>query len=114
MPHTQAAWKVDATGVAPRKFQGPQPSWRGRCRQGPALRNTDTEYKVRELVQLRTDQSETTVLLVFLLAFWRWLLPAPAVQAPWFLFGVLPAAAFALQRRRHLALIPLPLRRLLS
>jgi hypothetical protein len=54
------------------------------------------------------------VLLVYLLAFWRWLLPAPAMQAPWFLGGASPTADFALQRRRKLALIPVPLRRLLS
>ena len=62
----------------------------------------------------RTDQSETTVLLVYLLAFWRWLLPAPAMQAPWPFFGVFSTAAFAVQRRRPLAPIPVPLRRLLS
>jgi len=62
----------------------------------------------------RTDQSETTVLLVYLLAFWRWLLPAPAMQAPWQLAGASPTAALAVQRRRPLAPIPVPLRRLLS
>jgi hypothetical protein len=51
--------------------------------------------------------------MVILLAFWRWLLPAPAMQAPWPLVGVSPSAAFALQRRRLLAPIPAPLRRLL-
>jgi hypothetical protein len=54
------------------------------------------------------------VLLVYLLAFWRWLLPAPAMQAPWPLAGLQPAAAFAVQRRRFLAPIPVPLPRLLS
>jgi len=54
------------------------------------------------------------VLMVLLLAFWRWLLPAPAMQAPWPLFGALPTAALAVQRRRPLAPIPVPLRRLLS
>jgi len=54
------------------------------------------------------------VLMVLLLAFWRWLLPAPAMQVPWPLFGAPPTAAIAVQRRRHLALIPVPLRRLLS
>jgi hypothetical protein len=63
---------------------------------------------------LRTDQSETTVLMVLLLAFWRWLLPAPAMQVPWLLDGANPTAAFAVQRRRPLAPIPVPLRRLLS
>ena len=81
---------------------------------GPALRNTDTEYKVRKPTGSRTDLSETTVLMVLLLAFWRWLLPAPAMQAPWPLFGVNPSAALAVQRRRPLAPIPVPLRRLLS
>lgn len=81
---------------------------------GPALRNTDTEYKSASHSGSWTDQSETTVLMVFLLAFWRWLLPAPAMQAPWPLFGVNPSAAFAVQRRRPLAPIPVPLRRLLS
>jgi hypothetical protein len=69
---------------------------------------------VRQPVCFRTDQSETTVLMVLLLAFWRWLLPAPAMQAPWLLFGALPTAAFAVSRRRILAPIPAPLRRLLS
>ncbi|MDE2606787.1 MAG: hypothetical protein KGL68_12790 [Burkholderiales bacterium] len=54
------------------------------------------------------------MLLVYLLAFWRWLLPAPAMQVPWFLAGASPTAAFALQRHRTLAPIPVPLRRLLS
>jgi len=54
------------------------------------------------------------VLLVYLLAFWRWLLPAPAMQAPWPLAGASPTAALAVQRRRSLAPIPVPLRRLLS
>jgi hypothetical protein len=62
----------------------------------------------------RTDQSETTVVMVFLLAFWRWLLPAPAMQAPWPLLGAALGAAFAAQRRLPLAPIPVPLRRLLS
>ena len=52
--------------------------------------------------------------MVLLLAFWRWLLPAPAMQAPWALVGPVTAAAFAVQRRRPLAPIPVPLRRLLS
>jgi hypothetical protein len=52
--------------------------------------------------------------MVFLLAFWRWLLPAPAMQAPWPFVGASPRASFALQRRRRLAPIPVPLRRLLS
>jgi len=54
------------------------------------------------------------VLMVLLLAFWRWLLPAPAMQAPRPFFGVFSTAAFAVQRRRPLAPIPVPLRRLLS
>jgi len=54
------------------------------------------------------------VLLVLLLAFWRWLLPAAAMQVPWLLAGASPTADFALQRRRNLAPIPVPLRRLLS
>jgi len=54
------------------------------------------------------------VLMVFLLAFWRWLLPAPAMQAPRPLAGLSPSAAFAAGRRRKLAPIPVPLRRLLS
>ena len=52
--------------------------------------------------------------MVFLMAFWRWLLPAPAMQAPWPLVGVSPSAAIADQRRRQLALILVPSRRLLS
>ena len=54
------------------------------------------------------------MLMVLLLAFWRWLLPAPAMQAPWLLAGAIPTAVFAVQRRRPLAPIPVPLRRLLS
>jgi hypothetical protein len=81
---------------------------------GLTLRNTDTEYKVRQPRGWWTDQSETTVLLVYLLAFWRWLLPAPAMQAPWPLGGIHPTAVLAVQRRRPLAPIPVPLRRLLS
>jgi hypothetical protein len=52
--------------------------------------------------------------MVLLMAFWRWLLPAPAMQAPWRVAGALTSAAFVLQRRRPLAPIPVPLRRLLS
>jgi hypothetical protein len=36
------------------------------------------------------------------------------MQVPLPLFGATPTAAFAVQRRRPLALIPVPLRRLLS
>ena len=57
---------------------------------------------------------DNAVLMVLLLAFWRWLLPAPAMQAPWSLVGTVPTAGFAVQRRRPLAPIPPPLRRLLS
>jgi hypothetical protein len=79
------------------------------------LFETRTEYQVRQrAVCWRTDQSENDVLMVLLMAFWRWLLPAPAMQAPWRVAGALPEAAFALQRRRPLAPIPVPLRRLLS
>jgi hypothetical protein len=52
--------------------------------------------------------------MVLLLAFWRWLLPAPAMQPPWRLVGATPAAAFAVRRLRPFAPIPVPLRRLLS
>jgi hypothetical protein len=52
--------------------------------------------------------------MVFLMAFWRWHLPAPAMQAPWPLVGVSPTAALAVQRRRQLAPILVPSRRLLS
>jgi hypothetical protein len=65
-------------------------------------------------VRWQTDQSETTVLMVLLLAFWRWLLPAPAMQGPRPPGGDPTTAAFAEQRRRLLAPIPVPLRRLLS
>jgi len=54
------------------------------------------------------------VLMVLLLAFWRWLLPAPAMQAPWPNDSVFPSAAIAGHRRRKLAPIPVPSRRLLS
>jgi hypothetical protein len=54
------------------------------------------------------------VLTVLLLAFWRWLLPAPAMQAPWRLAGATSTACFAVQRPCPLAPIPVPLRRLLS
>ena len=60
------------------------------------------------------SKRDNPVLMVLLLAFWRWLLPAPAMQAPWPLAGATPTAAFAVQRRRPLAPIPVPLRRLLS
>jgi hypothetical protein len=60
------------------------------------------------------SKRDNAVLMVLLLAFWRWLLPAPAMQAPWPFVGALPTAAFAVQRRRPLAPIPVPLRRLLS
>lgn len=54
--------------------------------------------------------------MVFLLAFWRWLLPAPAMQAPpWpHLLSVAPTAHPAVRRHARLAPIPVPLRRLLS
>jgi hypothetical protein len=52
--------------------------------------------------------------MVLLLAFWRWLLPAPAMQVPWPVVGITPSAAFAAGHRRKLAPIPVPLRRLLS
>jgi hypothetical protein len=52
--------------------------------------------------------------MVLLLAFWRWLLPAPAMQAHRPDDSVVPAAVLAVQRRRLLALLPVPLRRLLS
>jgi len=51
--------------------------------------------------------------MVLLLAFWRWLLPAPAMKLPRPL-GVIATAAFAVLRRPQLAPIPEPLRRLLS
>jgi hypothetical protein len=54
------------------------------------------------------------VFMVLLLAFWRWLLPAPAMQAPWAIVSVTPTACFAVRRLRKLAPIPVPLRRLLS
>lgn len=60
------------------------------------------------------SKRDNAVLMVLLLAFWRWLLPAPALQAPWSLVGAIPTAVFAVQRRRPLAPIPVPLRRLLS
>ena len=60
------------------------------------------------------SKRDNAVLMVLLLAFWRWLLPAPAMQVPWPLVGTVPTAVFAVQRRRRLAPIPLPLRRLLS
>ena len=60
------------------------------------------------------SKRDNAVLMVLLLAFWRWLLPAPAMQVPWPLAGVLPTAAFAVRRRHLLAPIPAPLRRLLS
>ena len=109
----QAAWKVDATGIVPRRFRakarrGAAGDGRGRLFE-TLIRNTSPPAS-----GLRTDQSETTVLMVLLLAFWRWLLPAPAMQTPWSLAGVVPTAEFAVQRRRPLALIPVPLRRLLS
>ncbi len=52
--------------------------------------------------------------MVLLLAFWRWLLPAPAMQAPWPVPGAIPTATFAVRSRRSLAPIPVPWRRLLS
>jgi hypothetical protein len=60
------------------------------------------------------SKRDNAVLMVLLLAFWRWLLPAPAMQVPWPLVGILPTAAFAVHRRPRLAPIPVPLRRLLS
>ena len=54
------------------------------------------------------------MLLAILLAFWRWLLPAPAMQVPWPVVGIIPTAAFAVRRRRPLAPILVPLPRLLS
>jgi len=60
------------------------------------------------------SKRDNAVLMVLLLAFWRWLLPAPAMQAPWPLAGEIPTAVFAVQRPIPLALIPGPLRRLLS
>jgi hypothetical protein len=62
----------------------------------------------------RRIKARTTVLMVFLLAFWRWLLPAPAMQAPWPLSSVSPAADPAVRRHARLAPIPVPSRRLLS
>jgi hypothetical protein len=59
-------------------------------------------------------KARTTVLMVFLLAFWRWLLPAPAMQGPKAIASAAQAAALAAYARRSLAPIPVPLRRLLS
>lgn len=52
--------------------------------------------------------------MVLLLAFWRWLLPARAMQAPWPFPSVSPAASLAVHRHAQLAPIPVPSRRLLS
>ena len=53
--------------------------------------------------------------MVFLMAFWRWLLPAPAMQAPWATADAGSIASLlATRSRSHLAPIPVPLRRLLS
>jgi len=60
------------------------------------------------------SKRDNAVLMVLLLAFWRWLLPAPAMQVPWPFAGAIPIAALAVRRRLPLALIPAPLRRLLS
>src|SRR4051812_21142628 len=109
----QAPWKVDATGTVPRRF-------RARARRGAGDSGRGRLFETLNGIQSPrasgswADQSETTVLMVLLLAFWRWLLPAPAMQVPWPLFGAFPTAAFAVQRRRALAPIPVPLRRLLS
>lgn len=84
-------------------------------RQGATLRNTDTEYDSASVTRWWSDQSENNVLLAILLAFWRWLLPAPAMQAPAAAFPSPTAAAnFAAPPVRGLAPIPVPWRRLLS
>jgi hypothetical protein len=110
----QAAWKVDATGIVPRRFRAKARRGAGDAGRVRLFETLIRNTKSASFNSWRTDQSETTVLMVFLLAFWRWLLPAPAMQAPWPLAGVIPTAALAVRRRRQLALIPVPLRRLLS
>jgi hypothetical protein len=60
------------------------------------------------------SKRDNAVLMVLLLAFWRWLLPAPAMQVPWPHVGTFLTALLAVQRRHRLAPIPVPLRRLLS
>jgi hypothetical protein len=110
----QALWKVDATGIVLRRF-------RARARRGAGdagrVRLFETQIRNKRSVshqRLADGSKRDNVVMVLLLAFWRWLLPAPAMQAPWPLAGVIPTAAFAVQRRRQLAPIPAPLRRLLS
>ena len=84
-------------------------------RQGATLRNTDTEYDSASAPRWWTDQSENNVLLAILLAFWRWLLPAPAMQAPAAAFpSPTTAAILAAPPACGLAPIPVPWRRLLS
>ena len=60
------------------------------------------------------SKRDNAVLMVLLLAFWRWLLPAPAMQGPEATASASTAAAFAAHHLRILAPIPVPLRRLLS
>jgi hypothetical protein len=97
------------------QIPGQSPSWRGLSRRGAALWNTDTEYKVRQRNKRAAGRikARQTVLMVLLLAFWRWLLPAPAMQAP-SATPASPAAPLAVRGSVPLAPIPAPLRRLLS
>jgi hypothetical protein len=106
---------VDATGTAPRRLRAKARRGARVCRRvrlfETLIRNNSPPANPR----WGADQSETTVLMVLLLAFWRWLLPAPAMQAPWATAGASPfASLLAMRGRCNLAPIPVPLRRLLS